>query len=245
VNVCASWAQTNLLLINPQKTVHMAFKNPSPPSLSLPTSSGLTSVPTVESHKDLGVWLTSDLSPSLMVLHSSKRAMRMVNLFRRIFPNLDQRNFILLYSTFIRPLLEHCSITWLPWLKRDENMLENVQRKSTKNVAQLRMLSYPERLANLNLYPLKYRRLRGCLIFAFQLFQSGIHHEFFTLSHNTNLRGHSLKLFHHRYTTRPRRNFFSSIVVPIWNRLPEDVVRAHSICIFKQRIDILLPKLIP
>jgi hypothetical protein len=245
VSVCASWASTNVLPINSQKTVHMSFRNPSPPSFILPTQAGLTPIPTVSHHKDLGIWLTADLSPSMMVLHSSKKAIRMVNLFRRTFPNLDQRNFTLLYSGFIHPLIEYCSIAWLPWLKRDENLLENVQRKATKNVIQLRKLPYPERLNRLNLYPLKYRRLRGCLIFTFHLFHSKSHEHFFTLSHNTNLRGHSLKVYQHRYVTRPRRNFFSSVVIPTWNKLPEAVVSAPSVQVFKQQIDALLPKLIP
>ncbi|KAF4514254.1 UNVERIFIED_CONTAM: hypothetical protein B566_EDAN019552 [Ephemera danica] len=196
-----------------------------------------------DKHKDLGVWISSNLSPSLMCLHSSKKAVRMLNLFRRSFPSIDQKNFLLLYSSFVRPHLEHCSIAWLPWLKKDEALLENVQRKATKTVRSLRNLPYPDRLSRLNLFPLKYRRLRGSLIYTFRLFQTESQNHFFTMSHNTSLRGHSRKIFHQRFTSRPCRSFFSSSVVHFWNNLPESVIRAPSLFHFKKGIDLLLPKL--
>jgi hypothetical protein len=168
----------------------------------------------------------------------------MVHFLHRAFPKIDQRNFITLFSSYIRPLLEHCNLIWLPWFKRDENMLENVQRKASKLVPSLKNLSYPDRLSRLKLFPLKYRRLRGCLIYTFKLFQTQHHHQFFTLSHNSHLRGHTRKLFQQRFSSRPRRNFFSSVVVPIWNMLPEKVVTASSVSIFKHAVDEVLPSLL-
>jgi ribonuclease P/MRP protein subunit RPP40 len=159
VDACYLWSQTNRLPFNPRKTEHISFIKPVTVTFTLPTPSGPYPIPTVDEHKDLGVWITPDLSPSLMCIQSSKKAIRMAHLLHRTFPLIDQRNFITLYSSFVRPLLEHCNLVWLPWLKRDENLLENVQRKATKSVPSLRNLPYPERLSRLNLYPLKYRRI--------------------------------------------------------------------------------------
>jgi hypothetical protein len=244
IDACYRWSQANRLPFNPHKIEHMSFIHPSDSVFSLPTPSGSYTIPTVDQHKDLGVWITPNLTPSLMCLHSSKKAIRMVNFLRRVFPLIDQRNFIILFSSFVRPLLEHCNVVWLPWLKRDENMLENVQRKATKMVPSLRNLPYADRLSRLNLFPLKYRRLRGCLIHTYRLFQSGSHLQFFTLTQNCHLRGHSRKLFLHRFSTRSRRNFFSSVVVPLWNKLPETAVTAPSVLSFKQALDKFLPRIL-
>ena len=244
IDACHYWSSANRLPLNPSKTVHMSFIRPSSTTFTLPNSSSPSPIPTVSEHKDLGVWTTPTLSPSLMCLQSSKKAIRMVNFFHRLFPGLDQENFTKLYSSFIRPLLEHCNPVWLPWFKKDENLLENVQRKATKLVPSLRNLPYPERLKRLNLFSLKYRRLRGCLIYSHKLFLRNTYSRFFTLSHNTQLRGHSRKLFARRFTSRPRRHFFASTVVSSWNKLPEAAVTAPSTETFKNQIDRVLPTML-
>ncbi|BHF78012.1 hypothetical protein SprV_0602112200 [Sparganum proliferum] len=50
--------------------------------------------------------------------------------------------------------------SWMPWMKKDSDAIEQVQRRATKLVDGLRTLSYPERLLQLNLFPLSYRRMR-------------------------------------------------------------------------------------
>jgi len=62
--------------------------------------------------------------------------------------------------------------------------------------------------------------------------------KFFELANVTSgLRGHSLKLFKRRCRTTVRQNFFSLRVVNEWNKLPQDVVEASSVNMFKNRLD--------
>ena len=53
------------------------------------------------------------------------------------------------------------SLATKPFVKK---YLENVQRRSTKLLASLRDLTYPERLAKLKLPSLEHRRKRGDVI---------------------------------------------------------------------------------
>jgi hypothetical protein len=99
VDACYLWSQTNRLPFNPRKTEHISFIKPVTVTFTLPTASGPYPIPTVDEHKDLGVWITPDLSPSLMCIQSSKKAIRMAHLLHRTFPLIDQRNFITLYSS--------------------------------------------------------------------------------------------------------------------------------------------------
>lgn len=244
INECAHWSFLNRLPFNPLKTVHMSFNRQSDTTFTLPTPDGRLPIPTVNQHKDLGVWLTPNLSPSLMCLHSSKKALQMVHLLRRTFPSIDPRNFSIIYSSFVRPLLEHCTPIWLPWLKREDKSLENVQRKATKNVRALRNLTYPERLSRLKLFPLKYRRIRGCLIHTYRLLNTHTFQDLLPLSCNSQLRGHSRKLFLERCSSRPRRNFLTTVIVPFWNKLPESAVTATSVYTFKRLVDGSLPRLL-
>ena len=73
---------------------------------------------------------------------------------------MDPRTFILLYKALVRPHVEYANSVWSP-TKGDIQAIENIQKRTTKLVISLRKLPYKERLQHLNLYSLKYRRIRG------------------------------------------------------------------------------------
>ena len=66
------------------------------------------------------------------------------------------------------PYLEDCIQTWSPQCRMDADLLEWVQRSTSKIIRGLRNLSYEERLRELDLFSLEKRRLWGNLIAAFQ-----------------------------------------------------------------------------
>ena len=52
-----------------------------------------------------------------------------------------------------------------------------------------------------------------------------------------SLRGHNWKLKVNRSTLQLRQCYFSQRVVRLWNMLPETVVEATSVNLFKKRLD--------
>lgn len=118
---------------------------------------------------DLGVTITNNLSFEMHINNIvSKARQRISTLFRGfITRNLSimRRAFI----TYIRPIVEYNSVVWNPSLIHLIDLLENVQRHFSKRIPQLSSLSYPERLALLDLEPLELRRLRSDLTYYFKI----------------------------------------------------------------------------
>ncbi len=95
-----------------------------------------------------------------------KRARAALFLIRRSIITLTPEIFIPLYSTLVRPHLEYAIQASSPYLKKDIDHVERLQRLATPMVKGCRGLSHEDRLQNLSLFSLASRTLRGDSIFA-------------------------------------------------------------------------------
>ena len=176
-------------------------------------------------------------------IHTEKqvnKANSQLGLIRRSFDTLDKETFINLYKSMVRPHLEYCHAISYPRLERQAKLLENVQRRATKLVPELKDLEYEERLRRLKLPSLRYRRERGDIIEAYKFL-----HDYYDVENNPltlddatrRTRGHSLKLKKIRCNTTMRQQFFSFRVINNWNKLPDNIVNAPSLNALKNRLD--------
>ena len=149
-------------------------------------------------------------------------------------------SFLVLYKSYIRPHLEYSVQAWSPYLKKDIDEIEKVQRRATKIVPELSHLPYDQRLHRLNLTTLEERRKRGDLIETYKIlhgFENVDNGIFFTESTNT-LRGNSAKLYKKPSKKNIRKYSFSYRVVDHWNKLPNMVVvPSASVNQFKRNYD--------
>jgi hypothetical protein len=194
----------------------------------------------VSQEKDLGVILKSDFTTTADTLKKVASATKMFWAIRRSFSNITPVAFRLLFSAFVRPILEYGLPACFPIWKYEKELIERVQRRSSKTVPALRDLSYDDRLSSLNLFSMNYRRLRGDLIYVRRILRGDLGEDlqqFFTLNTGSSTRGHSQKLY------KPRRKHLratfalSTRAVNVWNSLPEVIVSAPSEKRFKDLLD--------
>jgi len=114
-----------------------------------------TVLPVVNSCRDLGIIVTSDLSPSSHVNSIVANAHARANAIHRWNTNFLVRA----YLVYVRPLLEYNSVIWSPHLKQDIDAIERVQRLFTKRLRGFGNYTYSERLHLLKLPSIELRRL--------------------------------------------------------------------------------------
>ena len=191
--------------------------------------------------RDLGILVSRDMKPSRQCEAAASKARSILGLIYRHFKRLNKSQFLTIYKTYVRPHLEYCVQAWSPWLRKDVDCLEKVQRRATKLVSGLRRLTYEERLRHLNLTTLETRRKRGDLIEMYKLIkekESVDFRQFFTLGQNAHgLRGHGLRVYIPGVRTELRRNAFSHRVISSWNGIPQRAVEAETVNAFKTQIE--------
>ena len=139
--------------------------------------------------RSFGFWISDNLSLSYHQQKASKATFCVLKMHHRSFPIMGKEDLPFLFSTYIRPILEYGSQIAHTGPIGDRDCLDRVQRCGTKLTKGLSDLRYSARLAELNLYPLESRRIRGDLMLLFHLFQTGDVPNFFTLTSRKHLRG--------------------------------------------------------
>ena len=104
-----------------------------------------------DSEKDLGVTFTSDLKFDTHITNIVNKGNQLTGLIKRSFSYIDAKMFNKLYKAIVRPHLEYANIIWHPIYKRQLRSIENIQRRATKLVPELKNLTYYERLTALDL----------------------------------------------------------------------------------------------
>jgi hypothetical protein len=140
-----------------------------------------------------------------------------------------------MFVSFVRPKVEYASVIWCPWLKKDINLIERVQRSFTYRIPGING-SYSERLKILELESLELRRLYTDLTEVFKIFHGIsdlVRTDFLQLGSNRT-RGHSLKIFLQQSHCDERKHYFSNRIIGPWNSLSTETIQATSVKTFKR-----------
>ena len=190
--------------------------------------------------KDLGVTISADWKVSEQCGIAARKGNQLLGMIKRNITYREKNLIIPLYKSIVRPHLEYCIQAWRPHLKKDIDKLERVQRRATKLIPELRILSYEDRVQQCKLTTLETRRVRGDQIEVFKITHGieGLDSDmFFKFRTDNGTRGHSWALAKEWCKLDIRKYAFSQRTINEWNRLPGECVHATSVNMFKNKID--------
>ena len=128
LNELAAWSDKWLLDFNASKCVVMKVKQKQEYVYTL-NREVLTEV---QNQKDLGVYVSNDLMAEKHISEICKKANQRIGMIRRCYTDLTRSKVEKLYKANIRSLLEYCSPVWSPYLQKDIDKLEAVQKRCLK-----------------------------------------------------------------------------------------------------------------
>lgn len=217
----SDWSRHWNLSFNFSKFIHLSF------NLKFPTTYFINdnAITANNTHRDLGIILSTDLSWRHHYSHISAKAYKTLGLLRRAFSHaantLTKKS---LYLALVRSQLLYCSPLWHPYHLNDITLLERIQRRATKYILNDFTSNYKSRLINLNLFPLMYiLDLYDILFFVKSIknpsasFNIRNYVDFCQLSTRSSANN---KLKHVFSSTNKQSNFYFKRLPRIYNALP-------------------------
>jgi hypothetical protein len=230
---CADWQMD----FNVKKCKVMHFGNH---NLRAKYSMNGTELVDSNEEKDLGVIICQDLKVSQQCHIAAKKANQILGLIYRTIASRNSDIIIRLYKSLVRPHLDYCIQAWRPYLKKDMDVMEKVQRRVTRMIEGFKGLEYGVRLKKVGLTTLETRRVRADLLEVFKIVKGfeGLREEsFFERRGDSGCRGHKYTLSKKRFRTNLGKFSFGNRVINFWNSLPEKVVLEDNIIGFKIGLD--------
>ena len=153
----------------------------------------------------------------------------MIGFLRRNLSRCPRQLRELAYFTLVRSRVEYGAVVWDPYLSKDIQPVEAVQRKAARFVtANYRhRASVTDMINTLGWDTLKSRREKSRLKYMNKIIGGSVaipHEEYITLNNSRTRSVNSRKYKHYRTRTMVFKNSFFPCTIPVWNTTPDNVI---------------------
>ena len=192
--------------------------------------------------KDLGIFITSDLSWNMQINKVIKKSKQISAWILNIFYTRDIVTMITLFNSLVRPHTEYCCEIWAPHTIKNIVAIEQIQRGFTNKIFSVKHLNYWDRLVELKMLSLQRRRERIIIITAWKI-KNNITPNTINLQFKLHRRTESIKAVLQpmpRVTGRlltMHEESFTIKAAKLWNTLPAKLTHIKDLNSFKNGLD--------
>lgn len=196
--------------------------------------------------KYLGITITENLKWKQHIANVSNKANQILGFVRRNLKTTNKRLKDLAYKAFIRPLLEYSSSVWDPNFSDDIKNLEKIQNRAARwATSRFRRTSHVSEILDSLDWPSLQQRRKKARLETFYTFHNGL--VAIESSHLPKLKPqvdnkantrstHSSEYEEPSHPRTYRQKAFFPRTIAEWNRLPQEVVSAETLALFKSRV---------
>ena len=242
LSALTTWTEMNSMRFNEDKFQLLQIGPHD--NLKQPYSTNGTEIKKSEYVKDLGIYISEDLSYKYHITEMTRSASNYASWLLRTFRSRNQEVMLLLHKTYIIPRLEYASAVWNPAKISEIEQIEAVQRTFTSKIEDLDHMNYHERLQHLKLYSLQRRRERFIILHTFKIYKSLAPNDLkLEFKNHPRLGPQCKRLPLKSKITRIKNlrfNFFSHSAPRLFNLIPGKIKMAKTLGTFKKLLDKLL-----
>ena len=200
--------------------------------------------------KDLGVYISSDLTWTRQINEVASKAISMAGWALRTFKTRKELPMVTIWNSLVRPCLDYCSPLWSPRPSNfhEIDLLEKIQKNFTRQIDGMEGLDYAKRLERLHIYSTERRNERFKIINVYKIKENlvpnvssthGLHFE------TEGRRGCICKIPYFPPGGRARKardSSFAYTACNLWNSLPRCVrdITGKDVMFFKNKLDKVL-----
>ena len=261
LNKIISWSHHNNMELNENKFELMSFKlNTDNNNVKL-----LKSLPLYNEHtiyyatkqidispspwvRDLGVLVDNKLNWSKHISTICKKSKQISGWVLSVFYSRKKSIMLTLFNSLIRSKLEYGCELWSPYLIKDINCIEQIQRSFTFRIENMHELNYWDRLSTLNISSLQRRREKIIIIHIWKILN-----KMYPNSSNLDFKEHS-RTNSIRAILKPLPKLkgmaltkyeesFSIRGAKLWNLLPPELTKITNLNLFKIKLGHFLEKI--
>ena len=235
------WSEKWFMLFNPLKTEYVHFSSRRVPSFTTNLALNNTILQSVDSHKHLGLILTSQLDFGAHIDYIVSKCSSWIGLIWKIQRKYPRHCLENIYTAYIRPIIEYGHIIYNNISTQHSRRLENLQRKAAIACTGAYVnTSHEKLLQELGWPTLSERRNYAQLIMLYKMNNNLVPQYLSSLLptrrhqiSNYNMRNPTNLIIEHTRTQSFKKSFIPASL-SLWNNLPEHIRSSTTLTEFKR-----------